>query len=47
VFDNFDAFRDMHPALANLRKDEMVRDSLTAPLHAGAVRYFREAGLIK
>lgn len=47
VFDNFDAFRDMHPALANLRKEEMVRDSLTAPLHAGAARYFREAGLIK
>ena len=47
VFDNFDAFRDMHPALANLRKAEMVRDSLTAPLHPGAVRYFREAGLIK
>lgn len=47
VFDNFDTFRELHPALANLKKEEMVRDSLTAPLHEGAARYFREAGLLK
>ncbi len=44
VFENFDAFREMHPVLANLREDEMVRASLAAPLHPGAMRYYRERG---
>lgn len=46
VFENFDAFRAMHPALARLDKAQMVSQSLTAPLHPGAERYYREAGLI-
>lgn len=46
VFDNFDAFRAMHPVLKNLNRAEMTRVGLTAPLQAGAVRYFREAGLL-
>lgn len=46
VFENFDTFRRLHPAFRNLRKQEMVRDGLTAPLHAGALRYYKEAGLI-
>jgi TRAP transporter TAXI family solute receptor len=44
VFDNFDAFRQKHPALAGLRKADML-SGLAAPLHPGALRYFREAGL--
>src|SRR5690606_39466587 len=44
VFENFDAFREMHTGLANLREDEMVRASLAAPLHPGAMRYYRERG---
>jgi TRAP transporter TAXI family solute receptor len=46
VFDNMDQFRSLHPAFANLDPREMANDGLSAPLHAGAERYFREAGLI-
>lgn len=47
VFENFDAFVRLHPAFAELRKEEMVKASLTAPLHPGAARFYREAGLLK
>lgn len=47
VFENFDAFKKLHPAFANLKKEEMVKDSLSAPLHDGALQYYKEAGLIK
>jgi len=44
VFDNFDQFRKLHPAFANLKEEEMIRDSLSAPLHPGAVKYYKERG---
>ncbi len=47
VFENFDDFRKLHPAFKNLKKTEMVSASLSAPLHAGALKYYKEAGLIK
>ena len=47
VFENFEAFKKLHPAFANLKKQEMVKDSLSAPLHRGALKYYKEAGLIK
>ena len=47
VFENFEAFKKLHPAFANLKKEEMVKDSLSAPLHKGALKYYKEAGLIK
>lgn len=47
VFGNFDTFKKLHPAFANLKKEEMVKDALSAPLHAGAMKYYKEAGLIK
>lgn len=47
VFENFDSFRKLHPAFANLKKEEMVKDGLSAPLHPGAAKYYKEAGLIK
>lgn len=46
VFENFDDFRKLHPAFANLSKEEMVKDGLSAPLHDGAKRYYMEAGLM-
>ncbi len=46
VFDNFDSFRKLHPAFANLKKEEMIKDGLSAPLHDGAVKYYKEAGLM-
>ena len=47
VFENFDDFTKLHPAFASLKKEEMVKDGLTAPLHDGAMKYFKEVGLIK
>ena len=44
VFENFDDFRKLHPAFANLQEKEMITDSLSAPLHAGAVKYYKERG---
>jgi len=46
VFSNFDTFKKLHPALAVLKKEEMVKDSLSAPLHDGAAKYYKEAGLM-
>ncbi|MEQ9546286.1 MAG: TAXI family TRAP transporter solute-binding subunit [Marinobacter sp.] len=46
VFENFDSFKRLHPAFGNLNKEEMVADALSAPLHPGAVKYYKEAGLI-
>jgi TRAP transporter TAXI family solute receptor len=47
VFENFDTFKRLHPAFANLKKENMVKDGLSIPLHPGAERYFKEVGLIK
>ncbi len=47
VFDNFDEFKKLHPALAHLKPENMIRDGLSAPLHEGALRYYKEKGWIK
>ena len=47
VFDNFDEFKKLHPALAHLKPENMVKDGNSAPLHDGAVRYYKEKGWIK
>ncbi|GLT19678.1 C4-dicarboxylate ABC transporter substrate-binding protein [Vibrio zhanjiangensis] len=47
VFDNFNGFKKLHPAFAHLKKEEMVKSGLTAPLHSGALKYYKEVGLIK
>ncbi|MCE8511600.1 TAXI family TRAP transporter solute-binding subunit [Ruegeria pomeroyi] len=46
VFDNFEDFKKLHPAFANLKEEEMIKDGLSAPLHAGAEKYYRERGWI-
>lgn len=46
VFENLDTFKSLHPALASLTKESML-EGLTAPLHPGAAKYYREAGLMK
>ncbi|HSG03716.1 MAG TPA: TAXI family TRAP transporter solute-binding subunit [Marinobacterium sp.] len=46
VFENFDDFKKLHPAFADLKKEEMIQDGLSAPLHAGAAKYYKEAGLM-
>ncbi len=47
VFDNFDEFKKLHPAFAHLDPKAMIKDGLSAPLHEGAARYYREKGWIK
>ncbi|MEM7215196.1 MAG: TAXI family TRAP transporter solute-binding subunit [Pseudomonadota bacterium] len=44
VFENFDDFKGLHPAFGNLKAEEMIRDSLSAPLHPGAAKYYKEKG---
>ena len=44
VFDNFDRFKGLHPAFENLTPEDMVSQGLSAPLHPGAEKYFKEKG---
>ena len=44
VFDNFEDFKRLHPAFANLDPKEMIKSGLSAPLHPGAEKYFKEKG---
>lgn len=46
VFANLEAFKLLHPAYTVLTRENMM-EGLSAPLHPGAERYFREAGLLK
>jgi TRAP transporter TAXI family solute receptor len=46
VFDNLDRFRKLHPAFNVLRPEQMVKDGISAPLHDGAVKYYKEKGLM-
>ncbi|MCC5857346.1 MAG: TAXI family TRAP transporter solute-binding subunit [Ectothiorhodospiraceae bacterium] len=46
VFENLDTFKGLHPAFGVLEADVMISEGLSAPLHEGAKRYFREAGLL-
>jgi TRAP transporter TAXI family solute receptor len=47
VFDNFDSFKKLHPAFAHLKETDMITNGLSAPLHDGAVKYYKERGWIK
>ncbi|HEX2216995.1 MAG TPA: TAXI family TRAP transporter solute-binding subunit [Xanthobacteraceae bacterium] len=47
TFENFDEFKRLHPAFANLDPTKMVKDGLSAELHPGAVKYYREKGWVR
>ncbi len=47
VFENFDDFKGLHPAFANLDPKEMATAGLSAPLHAGAAKYYKEQGWVE
>ncbi len=47
IFENFDKFKALHPAFANLKEEDMVNNLRSAPLHDGAVKYYKERGWIK
>ncbi|SFR03665.1 TAXI family TRAP transporter solute-binding subunit [Poseidonocella sedimentorum] len=44
VFENFERFKGLHPAFANLTPEEMISGGLSAPLHPGAEKYYKEQG---
>lgn len=44
VFDNLNRFKRLHPAFADLKAEDMIRVGQTAPLHEGALRYYKERG---
>lgn len=46
VFENLEVLKTLHPALAILTKENMLQ-GLSAPLHPGALKYYREVGLMK
>jgi TRAP transporter TAXI family solute receptor len=47
VFTNLDDFKKLHPAFKNLKASEMIKDGLSAPLHPGAIKAYKELGLMK
>lgn len=46
VFDNLEEFSSLHPAFAGLTREGLLT-GLSAPIHPGAMKYYREVGLIK
>jgi len=47
VVENFRDFKSLHPSLAALNKEELSRAGISIPLHPGAIRYYKEARLLK
>ena len=45
VFENLEDFQKLHPAFANLDPKKMVSDAISAPIHPGAMKYYKEKGL--
>ncbi len=46
ILDNFDAFKKLHPAYKTITKESLL-DGLAVPQHPGAIKAFKEAGLLK
>ena len=44
ILGNFELFKKLHPAFEVLTKTDML-EGLSAPLHPGALKYYKEAGL--
>lgn len=47
IFENFDRFKRLHPAFANLNEQDMVTHFQSAPIHPGAEKYYKEMGWIQ
>lgn len=45
VFENFESFKKLHPAYKVLTKESMLQ-GMSAPIHPGAMKYYKEAGLM-
>lgn len=44
VMENIGDFQKLHPAFKNLDPKKMMKDGLSAPLHPGAIKYYKEKG---
>jgi TRAP transporter TAXI family solute receptor len=44
IFDNFEKFKRLHPAYQLITKESML-EALSAPIHPGALKYYKEVGL--
>lgn len=44
IFENFEDFKKLHPAFGSLTQEGMIKDGLSAPLHPGAAKYYKEQG---
>jgi TRAP-type uncharacterized transport system substrate-binding protein len=42
--ENIEDFRNLHPAFRSLDPQKMMTNGLSAPLHPGAVKYYKEKG---
>ena len=47
VFENFEEFKKLYPSFANLDPQDMIKNGMSAPLHEGAVRYYKEKDWIR
>lgn len=47
LFENLDRLKKIHPSFASLTPAQMHTGGLTAPLHRGAIKYYREKGWIQ
>lgn len=47
TFDNLENFKTLHPVFSSMKKENMIKAGNSAPIHPGALRYFKETGLIK
>lgn len=47
VFDNFSRFKKLHPAFAELKPEDMIKNAQSSPIHKGAIRYYKEKGWLK
>jgi TRAP-type uncharacterized transport system substrate-binding protein len=45
--ENFDDFKKQHPAFSSLKKEDMIAAGLSAPLHPGAIKYYKEGPVLK
>ncbi len=46
VFENLDNFKTLHPVFATLESGQMVANDNIAPVHEGAIKYYKEKGML-
>jgi len=46
VLDNFDEFKEMHPAYKSVTKESLL-EGIAVPMHKGAEKYYKQIGLMK